>query len=331
MGYIGGLYTGIRYVAGLVNESAEVDTLDQYLQSVIDANKQDSVVSIFMMPHAFYTDDSSPVVKNVSMQRPTKLNGYTPKNKKLLTYPYSFMCVDTLTDSKNYRFEWSQDKTAIHFAMVCAMSPNPEITVYPRGYNGSQGDTPETATVNATESVTLSGFPQCAFSIDAYRAWLAQKATGEMLGLLASGVGVGVSLASGNPIGGTLGAVGMASQVNNMLLDATQGSKTRGTQGSSTDTGWRVKAIYFKQMAITAEYAKMIDDFFNRYGYATCLVKVPNRNVRPHWTYTKTRDVAIKGSIPVDDMAKIKIIYNNGITFWKNGNEVGDYALDNSV
>ena len=45
----------------------------------------------------------------------------------------------------------------------------------------------------------------------------------------------------------------------------------------------------------------------------------------------KTIDVNIVGSVPADDMAKIKACYNNGITFWRNGNEVGNYSLDNSV
>lgn len=331
MAYIGGLYTGIKYVGGLVNDDAEVAKLDEYLQSLVDANLESSVVSIFMMPAAFFTTDTAPVVKNVSMVRPTSLDGYTPKNKKLLTYPYSFMCVDTLTDSNNYRYEFSQDPDAIHFAMVCGMSPNPEIVTYPRGYNGTGGSTPGEATVNPTESVTLTGFPQCAFVIDSYREWLAQKSTGEMLGLLGSGIGTGVSIATGNIVGGTLGAIGMASQVNNMLMSATQGSKTRGVQGSSTDTAWRVKAVYFKQMSVTREYAEMIDDFFERYGYAVCKIRTPNRNARPHWTYIKTRDIDLSGSVPSDDLAKIASIYNKGITFWRNGAEVGNYNLDNSV
>lgn len=330
MSYIGGLYTGVKYVAGLVNNNEQVAKLDDFLRAAIDARKTDSIVSIFMMPHSFYTSGTIPVTKNVGMERPTKVNGYKPKNKKLLTYPFTFMTVDTLNSSKSYRYEWSQRKDLLSFAMTCAMSPNPEILVTPRGYNGSEGATEETAMVNPTESVTCSGFPQCAFSIDAYRAWLAQKSTGDLLGLFGSGIVTGASVATGNLVGGTLGVVGMASQTNNMLLEATNGAKARGTIGTSTEVGWRVKGVYFKQMSITKEYAEMIDDFFDRYGYATCKVKVPNRNVRPHWTYTKTRNVAIRGSVPTDDMAKIKSIYDSGITFWRNGSEVGQYNLNNS-
>ena len=65
------------------------------------------------------------------------------------------------------------------------------------------------------------------------------------------------------------------------------------------------------------------------FGYATNRVKVPNRNSRPHWNYVKTIGCVVVGSVPADDMNSICSIYNNGITFWKKGTEVGNYSLDN--
>lgn len=84
-------------------------------------------------------------------------------------------------------------------------------------------------------------------------------------------------------------------------------------------------------MSCTAEYARMIDDFFTMFGYVTKRNKIPNRNVRPHWTYTKTMGCTVTGSVPAPDMNKICSIYDNGITFWKKGSEVGNYSLDNTV
>ena len=45
----------------------------------------------------------------------------------------------------------------------------------------------------------------------------------------------------------------------------------------------------------------------------------------------KTVGATVTGSVPADDMKKICSIYDNGITFWKNGSEVGQYNLDNTV
>ena len=85
------------------------------------------------------------------------------------------------------------------------------------------------------------------------------------------------------------------------------------------------------QMQVKPEYAKMIDDYFDFFGYACNHVKVPNRNVRPHWTFTKTQGCTINANCPGDDEDMICKIYDNGITFWKNGNEVGNYTLDNRI
>ena len=86
----------------------------------------------------------------------------------------------------------------------------------------------------------------------------------------------------------------------------------------------------FTNMHIRPEFAKILDDYFDRFGYATLRVKKPNINSRPHWNYTKTAGCTIKGSMPADDERRICGIFDNGITFWKNGDEVGNYSLNNA-
>lgn len=322
MPYFGGLYTGVPYNTYLVENETQVQGLDTYLSNLVTNKEEDSVVSIVMAPSDFFTSSATPQIWSKTISRPTKVDGYAPKNKKLLTFPYTFLTVDTGNDSHDYRFEFGQG-SSLSFNITAAPSPNPEVVCYPSNYNGSSGS-------NATESVTSTGFPQCAFSVDSYKAWLAYNATGDIIGTAGTALASIGSFIGGNIGAGLAGTLGVASSVNNMVNAATAGAKSRGTIGSSTDVACRVKDIYFKTMSITYEYAVMIDDYFSRYGYATNKIKVPNRNVRPHWTYTQTRDCTIRGNIPVGDMNKIKSIYNNGVTFWRNGAEVGNYALDNS-
>lgn len=332
MPYIGGLYTGLKYVGVPVNDDSEVEGLDNLINLYVEANQHDSIVSIFMMPQKFYTTSSTPNVINFAVERPSKVNGYTPRNKKLLTHPFTFLTLDCINDSKNYRYEYSDDDGKLHFAMYAGMSPNVEIICCPRGYNGSgtvEGSTVG-GTMNHTEELVMTGFPQCAFTIDAYRAWLAQKANGQILGLGATALGMVGSVGTGNVGGAMISAVGMTQQINSMIIESTKGSTARGTQGSSSLTAFRAKDFYIKFMCVNAQYARMIDDFFDKYGYAVDVVKVPNISARPHWNYVKTHDCTITGSVPADDMKKICSIFNNGITFWKNGSEVGDYSLNNS-
>ena len=82
---------------------------------------------------------------------------------------------------------------------------------------------------------------------------------------------------------------------------------------------------------IKPEYAKRIDSYFDKYGYAQRSMYVPERQNRNHWSYLKTVGCNIKGNINNTDLLTIKTIYDNGITTWNNLEEVGHYELDNRV
>ena len=82
---------------------------------------------------------------------------------------------------------------------------------------------------------------------------------------------------------------------------------------------------------IKPEYAKRIDAYFDKYGYAQRSMYVPERQNRNHWSYLKTVGCNIKGNINNTDLVTIKTIYDNGITTWNNLEEVGHYELDNRV
>ena len=82
---------------------------------------------------------------------------------------------------------------------------------------------------------------------------------------------------------------------------------------------------------IKPEYAKRIDAYFDKYGYAQRSMYVPERQNRKHWSYLKTTGCNIKANINNTDLVTIKTIYDNGITTWNNLEEVGHYELDNRV
>ena len=81
--------------------------------------------------------------------------------------------------------------------------------------------------------------------------------------------------------------------------------------------------------SIKPEMAKIIDDYFSMYGYAQHKVKTPNINSRPYWNYTKTRGCILKGSCPADTKANIIKIFDKGVRFWKQNEQIGDYSLPN--
>lgn len=86
-----------------------------------------------------------------------------------------------------------------------------------------------------------------------------------------------------------------------------------------------------RQWGLSYEYAVYLDEYFDKYGYAMMRNFVPSRLNRKHWSYLKTVGCNIKGNINNTDLVTIKTIYDNGITTWKNLEEVGDYTLDNTI
>lgn len=327
-GYYGGLFSGCDYKKAPVNDPYEVALLLDYLKAMVDANDQDSVVSIFLMPAEFYPDDETPTMPAVQVARvakPTQIHGYTPRNKKLLTYPFSYLNVDCGNNGATFRYEWFNSYYC-DFEMVCGLSCNPQIALVPQNYNGVNYED-----FNYVEKLVMDGFPQVAWCVDAFRAWLAQEATGTALQGLASIASIGAGAIGENPMAIAGGTFGLANVINSVMLAHNRPNQARGANTGSVDVAMRTKNFYFRKMCVSPMYARIIDEFFDMYGYATMRVKVPNRSVRPHWNYVKTRGCVLIGNAPADDVKAIAQIYDKGITFWNNPSEVGDYSLDNSI
>lgn len=332
MPLVGGLYSGLEYHGKNIDNENAVTEIDNLLDLYVSANKQDSVVSVFMMPAKFAQSKSEPTVIIDGCNIQNNLGGYIPRNNKLLTYPYCFLCVDTLNDAKEYRYErfYLGDATRIIFTLCCSISPNVEIVITPSNYNGG------TATVeNASEQLVLKGFPQCPWVIDSFRAWLAQSASTDVasiLGSIGSAVG-GAILPTPFNVTSQMSAVNNAvSSSINAVKEATKGSRVRGSNGGSTNTATRTMGVYYKDMGVTVETAKVIDDFFDKYGYTCNRIKVPNTHVRTTHTYTKTIGCAITPktlAIPHEDVTKICGVFNKGITFW-DSKHIFDYTTVNT-
>ena len=111
-----------------------------------------------------------------------------------------------------------------------------------------------------------------------------------------------------------------------------QPPQTRGgTGGLGSNVALGIQNFFFYSMGITAQYAKMIDDYFSFYGYKVNSFEIPNTTSRTEWNYIQTIDCNIDGSFPDDHIAKIKALFNKGITIWHNPEHVNNYNLDNSI
>lgn len=325
-GLYGGVYSGLAY--NTFDTAAEANA---FITKATDANKSDGIICIYMLPLVFAVGSNSTTPAEYTITRDKKTNsldGYVPKNKKLFTYPYNMLYVtDNEGACANYHFEYFSTANCT-FTVSGVMCCTPEVILVPTAYKGVQH--------NYNEQMTISNFPQCAYSIDSFKAFIAQNAnrlmTNMAMGTIQTAAGGTAMAATGGIIGGSQAASGLTSIANDL---ATIGDKStlppqgKGVQSSYINMAIKRKGFNFYYVCIRAEFARIIDDFFSVYGYASHKLKTPNRAVRQNWCYSKTRNCCAVGSVPVDDMEKIKSVYNNGVTFWKNGANVGNYELPN--
>ena len=358
-------------------------------------SSQHRVVSLIMFPSAFCAsggaDYSVPRSVNEGFQaNRTNVNGYVPRNKKLLTAPFKQLLltngVGQVAHLDYDDFKNSQGQTISPAFKVWGVKHGAgQMVCVPQWYKGVEN--------NYDFKITIDNFPQCGFTIDSYRAWLASGGDIKQQVGVVRGIGSAVFGALGatntgmqnyessynsdydkyynhatagkklnqgalnavdvgatnfangnNSLGGSiLGSIASAgANLGNGLLNTYIDYKSEGefskiqpdipvgvTAGNALVA---MKELNFRcyDVDINATDAQIIDEYFDRFGYATKRVKVPNISSRPHWNYTKTQSCELVGNIPANIKSQIIAIFDNGITFWKNGDEIGNYSLNNS-
>lgn len=309
--------------------------------------RPDAVVAMYVVPKILInTPPSQAVVPNLlgtvtsniintitnipAIGTTDTLDGYTPKNNKMYTYPYNFYHVDASGNGElNIRYEFCENLKPV-FQIRGNVTQPVQVLLQPCNYKRNWSSQPLLQyDPIMTESLTLTGFPMCSWNTDAFKAWVAQNCVPMgATGLMALETGI---LAT-NPAIGTLAGVGyLTSMLSQGYKASIKADISKGNyDNANVKVSFNQQQFYGGRVSVNRVYARMIDDFFNRYGYAIKINAIPNINARPHWTYVKTVDCTIKGSIPADDMKAICKIYDKGITFWRNASEVGDYSLDNS-
>lgn len=330
--YYGGLFQGLNFHV-FENSVAGAAAAANFISGA--GTKTDGIVSVFLMPTSMVVSEgaqaASYTISKTKNKELKRYDGSPVKNNKLYTYPYNFLYVTNLQGTAAaFRYEFFSGDTC-GFTITGDMTANPSVILAPNNYKG--------AAVNYDEKLTLSSYPQLSYVTDTFKAWLAQQGGN----VASSAIGASLKVAGGAIMGGAAGAIagaviGTASvinQVKNTLTGAVPASlmpdQAHGVGSPSTLAAVGLLDFAFMHKHIRPEYISIVDDYFTMYGYARHRVKVPNRHVRKYWTYTKTIGCVVHGSVPADDINKITTIYNNGVTFWTNGANVGNYSLDNSI
>lgn len=292
---------------------------------------------------------------------PTSLDGYTPRNKKLLQYPFCYLGFTPSNGEQSiFRYEDFTSGTP-SFKLICEMNPNPSPTFIPKNYKGITG-------VNVSEAVKCSGYPNISWTSDYFSGWMAQNSAivnfnrerteaEYQLGVGQAGINymsgalnTSMGLVSGTGMGG-----GFLGSTANILYNTWAGRQRTdmeiqsqmlqvekqkmlpnkssiGTSAGILGYGYMNSDI-FTRYTIKSQFAQRIDKYFDMYGYKTNTLKVPNLNNRPNWNYVKTIGLNIVqstgASVPQEDLQEIKSIFDEGVTLWHNTSTFLDYSQNN--
>lgn len=367
----------------IMNELAEMLGDGNYIDPALGTDRQ-QVVSIIMFPTMFCSEDSDSSHESLPHKESytipvsrTTVDGYTPKNNKLFTAPYkSLLLTNGIGGAVTLDYDdFREYNNTITFDVVGFCGGSGEMICFPRNYKIDQNTLDDFKLV-------ISGFPQCAYTLDAYRAWVAgggekyQKLGliqgiadglfgGIKAGFNATAIGQNVSnayedaastISAGSPIQKTVDAYTQAERMNRMGEIRTLGGYS-GIAGGLANTGINYMSTEFQkgnmvnvpvgsqsasvmvasrelkfrcyELNIINQDARRIDDFFSMYGYQTNKIKVPNINGRPQWNYVQTQGCVVSGNVPASIRTRIAQIFDSGVRFWNNGDNIGNYSLAN--
>lgn len=316
-GKFGGLYSGVNYFGGTYGE------IEDLLAAIVNNGQEGTIASTFLMPKEFFTYDEDLKRETFTISnRQNAIDGYIPRNGKLYMYPFNYLFV-TSPNGQERHYRWEYFKTGtVGFRTACAMSCNPEVLLYPVQYEADS---------EFTQEMSITGFPQFTYPIDTFKAWCAQNGSSMALSAVGNGLSLAAGAVSGNPFMVANGAMGFASDINSAVVASKQSDRIGGTPATNnTKTADNKMGFFFYQRHLRKDVLARYDDYFDRFGYAVNLLKRPNVSGRESWNYVLTQDCNITGSVPFNDITKIKDAFNKGITFW-HGDYVGNYSRSNNI
>lgn len=287
---------------------------------------------------------------NIGISRPDNLDGYVPKNNKLLTYPYVYCtCTSGKGGGMDYPFEMFDAKDQAQFVIACECSNNPSDTSIPINFEGQPKNYDKKCVTDVYPTIPHQGD-----NTEYYNMAKSFQATGQeiqskqfVVGVYNSMMGnveaptskAGAVKAVTNIVTSGLSNLFSASILNEQLdlekakLNDEQkrnsytynGASSASMQFESNDFGFK-----YYVATITREYARIIDDYLTKYGYSRLRNKVPYTRSRANFNFVKTAGSAITGNVPTVYLIELNNAFNSGITIWHNPATMYNYDVDNN-
>lgn len=291
------------------------------------------------------TKGTFPTLKNFEIP----LNLPSVKNKKLYTYPYTYISISAPDGNNIILKPELLNGDSVNGCVMYSLIPTPTIHLYINKYMGiSSAD-------RFTVSLTFNQFPSFPCINDQYTLakeqsrgmdnLIAKQAQEEIkaqwFGAVGSAIGGGLSSGGSGFLGGAIeGSIKTYNSYNqeqrraekarlstNQIATAPQLSGTSNAGACAPVFGFdRTIAMRMNVYSVIPAMRNNIDKYFSVYGYKINQIKTPNlsaENLR--YKYIKCNHVNMFGDIPQYYLEQIRGMFLDGVTLWYDVNNVGVY------
>lgn len=347
-GIYNGIPTGVKYFKFDIDYNdpenkplGDLQNVLYRLASNLLGSKLDAIISMFIVPRWLSIDLPNESIKPktvyTSITPLNNLDGYVPKNGKMLTYPFVYHLLSNCQGQdailKQELWEKLPENTTVQDNLVLpkgdmvlqiwgAITQGCSIRAIPENYNGDE--------IATNVGINLGKFPQICWNSDAFLNWL----TDNGVNIATTSIGLALGISTGNPVLTSSSSLSGIELLKSGIKANEIPPQIKGnTNNGDIMTAMDENCFHIYKMSIKNDYAKRIDDYFTKYGYQVNELKVPNINNRNIFNYVQIApDENIGyGNIPNNYMEIINKIFRNGVTIWHNHNNIGNYNLDNYI
>lgn len=289
-------------------------------------------------------------VNGISISIPNSIDGYTPKNNKCYNSPY-VICQLSNINGNTVQIPLELNNGGVDVSMYFPVSQGSVPVAYPTNFNG----------LTKNLEYAVSGLPtvQVPWNSDTFASYMAQNQNSitnnyselernreysHFSNAVNTAVGLGSAFATDNVLGGVNSVTsGVTNAIGTELSYTNQKNRVDATLADTKSRGDLVHGIFngtapylvgeygftLSLLSVNSQNLEMIDNYFTMYGYKVNDIKKPNLTSRPNWNYVKTAGCNLTGSIPIEAIAVIKNMFDNGVTLWHNIDTMFDYDKNN--
>lgn len=360
-------YGGYQYL-GNVKMSDGIDVIKARLTSITNLNNNsETIQGVWCLPKAIFGDEETDIldephigIRDVSVNLPTSVGGYTIKNKKCLVAPFTIVNAAS-SDGTDITIHpqdiiENEDDTELMFSLTVAVFPTPSAEIRPSYVfqtpnNFSQMSlicqhfpVPAITTATITMKDTLD-WSKTALSVSAglvmTEGQMALTAGNKLASLKKNKHGGGGILTKADKqrydaldeINEAQGIGNVGGAVLNSMEKAAQITGIHGFKSTGSGTSLARGSIGFVINVLAADREQMIaiDNYFSRYGYIINQIENIQLHNRIWWDYVKTRDASLSvPAAPVEAQDAINRMFDNGLTVWHTSSYFKQFNMPNN-